>query len=111
MRKRNIILYLVLGLALTGCLQSTAMLGPVITLASTGNVSQAGISYLTNQAIEKEIGMNTVEFVSQNIKKNKNINEDKNKKKYNKNFIVLVQNNFNKTRKKILSQNQSTVSN
>ena len=159
MRKRNIFLYLVLGFFLTGCFQTTAMVGPVITLASTGNVSQAGITFLTNKAIKDETGMNTLEFVSNKIDERKNkkkpviilastsnmsqpgisfltnktiknetemntleyasnkINEGKNKKKVDDNFninddfIILVKNNFDKTRKIILTQNQSKTSN
>ena len=144
MRKRNIFLYLVLGFFLTGCFQTTAMVGPVITLASTGNISQAGISFLTNKAIKDETGMNTLEFMSNKIevrkykqkdmnKKNKDIkdetgmnnlefmsnkiDEGKNKKKVDDNFnindgfIILVKNNFDKTRKIILTQNQSKTSN
>ena len=111
MRKRNIFLYLVLGFFLTGCFQTTAMIGPAITLASTGNVSQAGITFLTNKAIKDETGMNTLEFVSNKI------DESKNKKKVDDNFnindgfIILVKNNFDKTRKIILTQNQSKTSN
>ena len=52
MRKRNIFLYLVLGFFLTGCFQTTAMIGPAITLVSTGNITQAGITFLTNKAIK-----------------------------------------------------------
>ena len=144
MRKRNIFLYLVLGFFLTGCFQTTAMVGPVITLASTGNISQAGITFLTNKAIKNETGMNTLEFMSNKIevrkykqkyknKKNKaikdetgmnnlefmsnKIDEGKNKKKVddnfniNEGFILLVKNNFDKTRKIILTQNQSKTSN
>jgi len=144
MRKRNIFLYLVLGFFLTGCFQTTAMVGPVITLASTGNISQAGITFLTNKAIKNETGMNTLEFMSNKIevrkykqkyknKKNKaikdetgmnnlefmsnKIDEGKNKKKVDDNFnindgfILLVKNNFDKTRKIILTQNQSKTSN
>ena len=144
MRKRNIFLYLVLGFFMTGCFQTTAMVGPVITLASTGNISQAGITFLTNKAIKNETGMNTLEFMSNKIevrkykqkdknKKNKaikdetgmntlefmstKINEGKNKKKVDDNFnindgfILLVKNNFDKTRKIILTQNQSKTSN
>ena len=111
MGKRNIFLYLVLGFFLTGCFQTTAMIAPVITLASTGNISQAGITFLTNKAIKDETGMNTLEFVSNKI------DEGKNKKKVDDNFdinddfIILVKNNFNKTRKIILTQNQSKTSN
>ena len=138
MWKKNIILYLVLSLFLTGCLQTTAMIGPAITLASTGNISQAGMTFFTNKAIKDETGMNTLEFVSNKIdegKKIKNkaikdetgmntlefvsnkIDEGKNKKEVddnfniNNNFIILVKNNFDKTRKIILIQNQSKTFN
>ena len=96
---------------MTGCFQTTAMVGPAITLASTGNISQAGITFLTNKAIEEETGMNTLEFVSNKI------DEEKNKKKVDDNFningdfVILVKNNFDKTRKIILTQNQSKISN
>ena len=39
---------------LNGCLQSTAMLGPGVTLVTTGNVAQAGFQYAANSAIKKE---------------------------------------------------------
>ena len=138
MWKKNIILYLVLSLFLTGCLQTTAMIGPAITLASTGNISQAGMTFFTNKAIKDETGMNALEFVSNKIdegKKIKNkaikdetgintlelmsnkIDEGKNKKQVddnfniNNNFIILVKNNFDKARKIILMQNQSKTFN
>ncbi len=137
MWKKNIILYLVLSLFLTGCLQTTAMIGPAITLASTGNISQAGMTFFANKAIKDETGMNTLEFVSNKIdegkKKNKaikdetgintldfvsnKIDEGKNKKEVddnfniNNNFIILVKNNFDKARKIILMQNQSKTFN
>ena len=138
MRKQNIILYLVLSLFLTGCLQTTAMMGPAITLVSTGNISQAGMTFFANKTIKDETGMNTLEFVSNKIdegkkKKNKTIkdetgmntlefvsnkiDEGKDKKEVddnfniNDNFIILVKNNFDKTRKIILIQNQSKTFN
>ena len=128
---------------MTGCLQTTAMIGPAI-LASTGNISQAGISFLANKAIKNETGMNTLEFMSNKIEEGKNkqkdkneknkaikdatrmntlefmstkIHEGKNKKKVDDNFninggfILLVKNNFDKTRKIILTHNQSKTSN
>ena len=49
---------------MTGCFQTTAMVGPAFTLVSTGNISQAGMTFLTNKAIKKETGLNTLEFVS-----------------------------------------------
>ncbi len=35
---------------LNGCVQSAALLGPAYTLASSGNIYQAGLSYGSNQA-------------------------------------------------------------
>ena len=108
MEIKKIVLYFCISLFLTGCYQSTAMVGPAITLASTGNVSQAGITYFANQAVEKETGMSTTEYVS-------TILEEKNKrtknKKIKKELMILVQTNFEETRKKLLLQNQSKITN
>jgi len=111
MWKKNIILYLVLSLFLTGCLQTTAMIGPAITLASTGNISQAGMTFFANKAIKDETGMNTLEFVSNKIDEGKNKKEVDDNFNINNNFIILVKNNFDKTRKIILIQNQSKTFN
>ena len=90
-----------------GCYQSTAMVGPAITFASTGNVSQAGLAYITNKAVEKETGMSTTEYVTTFLEeKNKKTKKNKNKK-INEELMILVQTNFEETRKKLLLQNQS----
>ena len=91
---------------MTGCFQSSAMVGPAITFASTGNVSQAGLAYFTNRAVKEETGMSTTEYVS-------TILEEKTKKtkKIDENLLTLVQTNFEKTRKKLLLQNQSKITN
>lgn len=93
---------------MTGCYQSTAMVGPAIAFASTGNVSQAGLAYITNKAVEKETGMSTTKYVStileEKTKKNKN-------KKINEELMILVKTNFEETRKKLLLQNQSKITN
>ena len=108
MEIKKIVLYFCISLLLTGCYQSTAMVGPAITLASTGNVSQAGLAYFTNQAFQKETGMSTTEYVStileEKTKKNKN-------KKINEELMILVKTNFEETRKKLLLQNQSKITN
>jgi len=41
---------------LSGCIQSTALLGPGFTLATTVNVMQAGLQYGANTAIKNETG-------------------------------------------------------
>jgi len=96
----KIFIYIVTGIILSGCAQSTVMLGPALTLASTGNISQAGITYITNKAVEKETGMNTVSFVSQKF-------EQKNSKtRMRREFKKLVETNFEKTREKLILQDQ-----
>ena len=93
----KIFIYIVTGIILSGCAQSTVMLGPALTLASTGNVSQAGIAFITNKAVQKETGMDAVSFVSNKIEQN----SSKNRK-----FKKLVETNFEKTREKLILQDQ-----
>jgi uncharacterized protein YceK len=96
----KIFIYIVTGIILSGCAQSTVMLGPALTLASTGNVSQAGITFITNKAVQKETGMDAVSFVSQKF-------EQKNSKtKLRREFKKLVETNFEKTREKLILQDQ-----
>ena len=108
MEIKKIVLYFCISLFLTGCYQSTAMVGPAITLASTGNVSQAGLAYITNQAVKKETGMSATKYVS-------TILEEKTKKTkkngIHEELMILVQTNFEETRKKLLLQNQSKITN
>ena len=100
---KKILIYIVSTAILSGCAQSTAMLGPAITLASTGNVSQAGIAFFTNKVVEKETGMNTVSFVSSKIEQNGS------KTRIRREFKELVETNFEKTRQKLISQDQSNI--
>ena len=99
---KKILSCILLGIILSGCAQSTAMLGPALTLASTGNATQAGMTFFTNKAVKKETGMDTVSFVSNKLEQN----SSKNRK-----FRKLVKTNFEKTRKKLISQDQSNIFN
>ena len=101
----RIFIYIIAVVVLSGCVQSTAMVGPVFTMASTGNVSQAGLTFFTNKAVEEETGMDTVSFVS------KKIEEKKSKTKLKRKFNKLVKNNFEKTRQKLILQDQSNTFN
>ena len=56
---KNIILILVSFVLLVGCVQSFALLGPVITGASTGKVYHAGLSYGSNKLMEQVTGKTT----------------------------------------------------
>ena len=84
---------------LTGCVQSTAMVGPAVTLVSTGNFAHAGLSFGANKAVEKETGMSTTELISKTINENdKEIKQNE----MHESLITLIDLNFHKTRKIIL---------
>ena len=109
MEIKKITLYCCISLFLSGCFQSSAMVGPAITFASTGNVSQAGLAYFTNRAVKEETGMSTAEYVSTFLEE-KTKKTKKNEKIYEE-LMILVQTNFEQTRKKLLLQNQSKITN
>ena len=98
----KIFIYIISALILSGCVQSTAMVGPALTLASTGNISQAGVTFFTNKAVKEETGMDTVSYVSNKLEQN----SSKNRK-----FRKLVETNFEKTRKKLILQDKSNIFN
>tara|TARA_Y100001970_G_scaffold237466_1_gene297971 strand:- start:323 stop:640 length:318 start_codon:yes stop_codon:yes gene_type:complete len=105
MRVKSIFIYIIFASFLTGCVQTTAMVGPVLTIASTGNISQAGLTFVTNKAVEDETGMNTVTYVS------KKIEQKNSKKKLKRDFKKLVETNFIKTREKLILQDKSNTFN
>ena len=95
----KIFIYIISALILSGCVQSTAMVGPALTLASTGNVSQAGVTFFTNKAVKKETGMDTVSLISSTVEK-------RSFKHRNRKFNKLVEANFEKTRQKLILEDQ-----
>ena len=112
---KKILLSIVVLIFLSGCFQSTAMIGPGITLVSTGNFPQAFGAFVTNKAVEEETGLQTHEFIvkkveEQHVKKqDEKINNElsvllENNIK-NKQLIILLENNIKKTRKKIVKFN------
>ena len=90
------ILFMLFSLAyLNGCIQSTALLGPGITIATTGNVLQAGFQYGANSVIEKETGKNTFEHFQNAVE-----NQSKDKK-FQEKFTNLVENKFELARERL----------
>ena len=98
MPKKKILFLLLIFLFLNNCVQSTALLGPVITVASTGNIYQAGIQYGTNEAVKKETGKDTVEYIS-------TVLNSEEEKTMNENLKILVEKRIKKTRAIISKKN------
>ena len=80
---------------LNGCIQSTALLGPGLTIATTGNVLQAGFQYGANSVIERETGKNTFQHFQDVVD-----NQSKNKK-FQEKFTDLVEKKLKLTREKL----------
>ena len=97
MKSINFLIALVCLVLLNGCMQTTAMLGPAITIGSTGNIYQAGLSYGSNKVLESYTGDNATTHVVNFIE------DSNNKKNRKKNFIELVENKFPESRKKFLN--------
>ena len=71
---------------LNGCFQTTALLGPGLTVISTGNITQAGFQYGASSAIKKETGKDTFEHL-------KSVVDNKNKdKKLRLKLTKIIQN-------------------
>ena len=60
---KKIVCFLFILVLLTGCMQSTAMIGPAITVVTSGNIYQAGLSYGTNMTIKEKTGKSPSEHV------------------------------------------------
>ena len=80
---------------LSGCLQSTALLAPSITAATTGNAFQAGLQFGANTAIKKETGKDTLEHLQDAVE------SQSRSKKFKRKFSDLVEKKFELTRKKL----------
>ena len=100
---KKIIAGSVLLFFLNGCVQSTALLGPAYTLASTGNIYQAGLSYSSNQAVKKITGKSPTENI-QSLVDNKKIKIEEKEKQDE--FFALVKSRIEKTSKIIQLANQ-----
>ena len=61
---KKIIVIMISFVFLGACVQTTALIGPAITVSSNGNLMQAGFSYASNMAVKKTTGKTPTEHVS-----------------------------------------------
>jgi hypothetical protein len=91
----KLFLGLIFIVSFNGCVQSTALLGPGVTLVSSGNVLQAGFQYGANSVIKKETGKDALTHVKDVVENNSK------QKKFEKKFINIVENRVMITRQKL----------
>ena len=82
---------------LSGCIQTTSLLGPGITVATTGNVLQAGLQYGANTALKNETGKDVLTHIKESV------DEKNEEKKLHVKLKQLIESRIEITRQKLLS--------
>jgi len=67
MRKLKLFFIFLSFIFLSGCFQSSALIGPGITIISSGNLTQAGFHYGANKAVKKETGKYPITHVKEKV--------------------------------------------
>ena len=91
MKFQKIYFLAIIFIFFSGCIQSTALLGPGVTLATTGNVMQAGLQYGANTAIKNETGKDAFTHLKDAVDEEKDI----------QNIKTIVRNTIDKISKKL----------
>tara|TARA_B100000029_G_scaffold360306_1_gene353234 strand:- start:3767 stop:4069 length:303 start_codon:yes stop_codon:yes gene_type:complete len=99
---KKLLLNILFFIFLTGCFQSTAMVGPGITLVSSGNYPQAFGAFFTNKAVKEETGMETHEYLAKKVEEQRAKKQDK---RINQQLLIMLESNIKKTQQKIIELN------
>ena len=91
MKFQKIYFLAIIFIFLSGCIQSTALLGPGVTLATTGNIMQAGLQYGASTAIKNETGKDAFTHLKDAV------DEEKDSQK----IKTIVKNTIDKISKKL----------
>ena len=89
---------LVSFLFLTGFTPFVSILGPGVTVLTSGNVYKATAQFIIDQSIKKKTGKNSLTLVKEELNKKKNKNE------FNEELRNLVEKRIKMTRKKLEEQ-------
>ena len=90
---------------LTGFVSVFSIVGPGVTVVTSGNLYKAGLQFIINQSIEKETGKNSLNLIKEEINKNLNKGEIKKNNSLNEDLRQLVKKRIKITRKKLENQN------
>ena len=86
-------------LFLTGFTPIISILGPGVTVLTSGNIYKATAQFIIDQSIKKKTGKNSLTLVKEEL------NKKNNKKNYNDELRQLVEKRIKITRKEIENQN------
>ena len=96
MKFKKIYFLVLISIFLSGCIQSSALLGPGVTIATTGNVLQAGLQYGANSAIKKETGKDALTHLKDAV------NEEQDNQKLEEKIRNIAKNTIDKVKRKLL---------
>ena len=96
MKYLKIYFLILISVSLSGCMHSTALIGPGFTIATTGNVMQAGFQYGAHTAIKKETGKDVLTHLKDVVE------EEQENKKLELTIKDIATNTFEKVKKKLL---------
>ncbi|MBD1108572.1 hypothetical protein IDH26_00495 [Pelagibacterales bacterium SAG-MED50] len=97
MKFKKIYFLVLISVFLSGCIQSTALLGPGVTIATTGNIMQAGLQYGANTAIKNETGKDAITHLKDAV------NEEQDNKKLEEKIRNIASNTIDKVKRKLLT--------
>ena len=89
---------LVSFLFLTGFTPFVSIIGPGVTVLTSGNIYKATAQFIIDQSIKKKTGKNSLTLVKEELDKKKNKNE------FNEELRNLVEKRIKMTRKKLEEQ-------
>ena len=90
---------------LSGFIQVAALIGPGVTIFSSGNVYRAGAQLLIDSEIKKKTGKNSLALITEEVTKQND------KKDFQEEFSQLVEKRFIMTQKKLAEQNNQKKAN
>ena len=96
MKYKKIYFLVLITMFLSGCMQSSALLGPGITIMTTGNVMQAGFQYGANTAIKNETGKDALTHLKDAVE------EEQDSQKIEKKIRNFTKNTIDKVKRKLL---------
>ena len=96
MKFKKIYFLVLISVFLSGCIQSSALLGPGVTIATTGNIMQAGLQYGANRAIKNETGKDAITHLKDAV------NEEQDNKKLEEKIRNIARNTIDKVKRKLL---------
>ena len=95
----RIILFVASFIFLTGFVQVAALLGPGVTIFSSGNIYKAGAQFLIDSEIKRKTGKNSLSLVKDEMTKQNN------KKNFQEELNQLIKKRIAITQKKLAEQN------